>query len=39
VRVDGRQSTLRTVLQKQARHLAVFLRGDSGAYCPYVASW
>lgn len=39
VRVDGKQSTLRTALQKQARHLALFLRGDVDAYCPYVAAW
>ena len=39
VRVEGKQSTLRSVLQKQARHLAVFLRGEAGAYCPYVAAW
>jgi CRISPR-associated protein Cas1 len=39
VRVEGRQSTLRTALQKQARHLAVFLRGEVEAYRPFIAGW
>ena len=39
VRYAGKQSTLRSVLQSQARHLAVFLRGDRPEYEPFVANW
>lgn len=39
VRYAGKQSSLRSVLQAQARHLAVFLRGDRSDYEPFVANW
>ncbi len=39
VRYAGKQSTLRSVMQAQARHLAVFLRGDRAEYEPFVANW
>jgi len=39
VRYAGKQSTLRSALQSQARHLAVFLRGDRPEYEPFVANW
>ncbi len=39
VRHGGKQRTLRSVLQDQARHLATFLRGDRGTYEPFVANW
>ncbi len=39
VRYAGKQNTLRTVVQTQARHLAVYLRGDRPAYEPFVANW
>lgn len=39
VRVDGSQSTLRSIIQRQARRLALFLRGEREAYTPFVAPW
>jgi len=39
VRYAGKQNTLRSVMQSQARHLAVFLRGDRTEYEPFVANW
>lgn len=39
VRYAGKQSVLRSVMQAQARHLAVFLRGDRAGYDPFVANW
>lgn len=39
VRYAGKQSTLRSALQSQARHLAVFLRGERAEYQPFVANW
>lgn len=39
VRYAGRQTTLRSALQSQARHLAVFLRGERAEYQPFVANW
>lgn len=39
VRYAGRQNTLRSALQAQARHLAVFLRGERQDYTPFVAHW
>ncbi len=39
VRYQGKQNTLRSALQSQARHLAVFLRGERAEYQPFVANW
>ncbi len=39
VRYAGKQNTLLTVMQAQARHLAVFLRGDRPEYEPFIANW
>lgn len=39
VRYAGKQTTLRSALQSQARHLAVFLRGERPEYEPFVANW
>jgi CRISPR-associated protein Cas1 len=39
LRYEGKQSTLRSAVQTQARHLAVFLRGDRPVYEPFVANW
>lgn len=39
VRYAGKQSTVQSVLQAQARHLAVFLRGERADYEPFVAHW
>ena len=39
VRYEGKQMTLRAVLQSQARHLATFLRGERETYEPFVGSW
>jgi CRISPR-associated protein Cas1 len=39
VRYAGRQASLRSALQAQARHLAVYLRGDRAEYEPFVANW
>ncbi len=39
MRYRGKQSTLRSVIQAQARHLAVFLRGERSGYEPFIANW
>jgi len=39
IRYGGKQQSLGNVLQIQARHLAVFLRGDRPVYEPFVANW
>jgi len=39
VRYEKKRHPLRAVLQSQARHLAVFLRGERKAYTPFVGSW
>jgi CRISPR-associated protein Cas1 len=39
VRYNGKQSTLRSAMQAQARRLAVFLRGERPEYEPFVANW
>lgn len=39
VRVEGRQSSLGSVIQTQARRLAVVLRGERDAYQAFVAPW
>ncbi|GAB4488217.1 MAG: CRISPR-associated endonuclease Cas1 [Anaerolineales bacterium] len=36
---EGKQQPLRVILQKQARHLAVFLRGERPSYEPFQMSW
>jgi CRISPR-associated protein Cas1 len=36
---EGKRQPLRAIVQSQARHLAVFLRGERTAYEPFVASW
>lgn len=35
---DGRKYTLRAIIQRQARRVAAFLRGE-GKYRPFVSSW
>ena len=35
----AKRQPLRAIIQSQARHLAVFLRGERSAYEPFVASW
>jgi CRISPR-associated protein Cas1 len=35
---DGKKHKIRTVIQRQARRVASFLRGE-GKYKPFVASW
>lgn len=39
VRYDGDRIAISTVIQKQARRLAAFLRGETEAYLPYRAEW
>lgn len=39
VRYEGKRFPLRYVIQMQARHLAVFLRGEREDYAPYKAQW
>mgnify|MGYP005861276153 CR=1 FL=1 len=39
VRHAGKSTTVRSVIQTQARRLAVFLRGEREAYEPFVANW
>jgi CRISPR-associated protein Cas1 len=39
VRYAGKQTTVRSAIQAQARRLAVFLRGERGEYEPFVANW
>jgi len=36
---EGKRHPLRAIVQRQARHLATFLRGERRAYEPFVASW
>ena len=36
---EQKRHPLRAILQSQARHLAVFLRGERPSYEPFVASW
>jgi CRISPR-associated protein Cas1 len=38
-RYEGKKHTLREIIQTQARHLAVFLRGDRPAYEGFVGKW
>lgn len=39
VRYDGARFPIALVIQKQARRLAAFLRGETEAYLPYKAEW
>lgn len=39
VRYAGKQTTVQSAIQAQARRLAVFLRGERGEYEPFVANW
>ncbi|MDX2162947.1 MAG: CRISPR-associated endonuclease Cas1 [bacterium] len=39
VRYDGDRAPIHTVIQKQARRLAAYLRGETDAYAPYRAAW
>ena len=39
VRYAGKQTTVRSAIQSQARRLAVFLRGERGEYDPFIANW
>jgi CRISPR-associated protein Cas1 len=39
VRHQGQQSCTRSVIQGQARRLALYLRGDRAAYEPFIANW
>ncbi|GIV79348.1 MAG: CRISPR-associated endonuclease Cas1 [Litorilinea sp.] len=36
---EGKRHPLRAIIQMQARHLAVYLRGERPAYTAFVASW
>jgi CRISPR-associated protein Cas1 len=36
---EGKRHTLRAVIQSQARHLAMFLRGERADYAPFLARW
>jgi CRISPR-associated protein Cas1 len=36
---EGKQHTLRTIVQMQARSLAAFLRKDRATYAPFKARW
>lgn len=36
---EGERLSLNTILQTQARHLAMFLRGERDAYEPFVGTW
>lgn len=36
---EGKRHPLRAIMQRQARHLATFLRGDRESYEPFVMSW
>jgi len=38
-RYEGKSVILRVILQNQARHLAMFLRGERETYEPFVGSW
>ncbi|MCC7206794.1 MAG: CRISPR-associated endonuclease Cas1 [Anaerolineae bacterium] len=39
VRYDGDRVPIATVIQKQARRLAAYLRGETESYAPYRAEW
>jgi len=39
VRYDGARYAIEYIIQNQARRLASFLRGETGAYQPYKAEW
>ncbi len=36
---EGKRLALRLIIQSQARHAAMFLRGERPVYTPFVASW
>jgi CRISP-associated protein Cas1 len=36
---EGKRQVLRFILQSQARHLALFLRGERATYEPFIAGW
>jgi CRISPR-associated protein Cas1 len=36
---EGKRHPLRAIIQKQARHLATFLRGERLVYVPFQMSW
>jgi CRISPR-associated protein Cas1 len=36
---EKKRQSLRFILQSQARHLALFVRGDRNQYEPFVAGW
>lgn len=36
---EGKSYALRTIIQKQARHLATYVRGERDEYRPFLASW
>lgn len=36
---EGKRHPLRSILQRQARHLATFLRGERAEYTAFVAAW
>ena len=36
---EKKRQTLRFILQTQARHLALFMRGERELYKPFVAGW
>ena len=36
---EGQRQKLRTILQRQARHIATFVRGERAAYRAWVGRW
>ena len=36
---EKKRQALRFILQSQARHLALFVRGERGQYEPFVGGW
>lgn len=36
---EGKNYTIRTIIQTQARHLATYVRGERPAYTPFLTSW
>ena len=38
-RYEGKQRTLREIIQNQARHVATYLRRDRDAHTGFVARW
>ncbi|MEA3350927.1 MAG: CRISPR-associated endonuclease Cas1, partial [Chloroflexota bacterium] len=38
-RFEGKRYPLRAVIQKQARHLATYLRGERAEYVPFIMKW